>query len=82
MVHGIVGEKTSMPEFDDLLQAIIPNLPSQLSSMKQRQDANKKKNLINYRDPIKRRNNDCYKLSNDCPDIEEKLQSVIDAVSH
>ena len=82
MVHGIVGEKTCMPEFDDLLQAIIPNLPSQLSSMKQRQDANKKKNLINYRDPKKRRNNDCYKLSNDCPDIEEKLQAVIDAVSH
>lgn len=80
MVHGIIGEKTSMPEFDDLLQAIIPNLPSQLSSMKQRQDANKKKNLINYRDPKKRRNNDCYQLSNDCPDIEEILQPVINAL--
>jgi hypothetical protein len=82
MVHGIVGEKTSMPEFDDLLQGIIPGIGSQLSSMKQRQDANKKKNLINYRDPIKRRNNDCYQLTNDCPDIEERLQPVIDAINN
>lgn len=78
MVHGIVAEKSTMPDFDNLLQAIIPDLPSQLSSMKQRQDANKKKNLINYRDPNKRRNTDCYKLANDCPDIEKKLQDVID----
>ena len=71
-----------MPEFDDLLQGIIPGIGSQLSSMKQRQDANKKKNLINYRDPIKRRNNDCYQLTNDCPDIEERLQPVIDAINN
>ena len=70
-----------MPEFDDLLQAIIPGLPSQLSSMKQRKDANKKKNLTNYRDPLKQRNNDCYQLTNDCPDIEKRLQPVIDAMS-
>ena len=70
-----------MPEFDDLLQEIIPGIGSQLSSMKQRQDANKKKNLINYRDPRKRRNDDCYQLDNDCPDIEKKLQPVIDAVN-
>lgn len=80
MVHGIIGEKTSMPEFDDLLQAIIPGLSSQLSSMKQRQDANQKKNLKNYRDPNKRRNNDCYQLANDCPPIEERLKPVIDAM--
>ena len=81
MFYGIIGEKTSMPEFDDLLQAIIPGLPSQLSSMKQRKDANKKKNLTNYRDPLKQRNNDCYQLTNDCPDIEKRLQPVIDAMS-
>ena len=80
MVHGIIGEKTNMPEFDDLLQGIIPGLPSQLSSMKKRKDANMKKNLRNYRDPLKRRNNDCYQLANDCPPIEKMLQTVIDAV--
>lgn len=40
MVNGVIAEKSTMTQFDDLLQALIPGIGSQLSSLKQRTDAN------------------------------------------
>lgn len=76
--HGVLAKNTNMPQFDQLLQEIIPGIGIQLSSLKQRTDANNKKNLTNFFDPRKCKNDDCYKLTQDAPELEELLQPLFD----
>lgn len=82
VVNDIVATYTTMPQFDNLLQEIIPGIGSQLSSMKQRKDANDKKNIERYKNPKLRKMDSCYKLSQDCPALEEKLQPVIERLQN
>jgi hypothetical protein len=80
MYHGVIGDKTSMPQFNLLLQEIIPGIGNQLSSLKQRQDVNNKKNLDYYGDPRQRKNDFCYKITRDAPKLEKLLQPLLDII--
>lgn len=81
MVNGIIAERSTMPDFDYMLQELIPGIGSQLSSLKQRSDANNKKNLKYYKDPNKKKCDSCWKLTRDCPDLEKLLKPLLDKVA-
>ncbi len=78
IVHHIVARKTSMNDFDVLLQELVPGIGSMLSSMKLRKDANEEKNYRLYADPKRRKDDSCYLLTRDCSEMEEMLQPVIE----
>lgn len=81
MFHEIVARKTSMPAFDIMLQAIIPGIGTQLSSLKQRQDCNKMKNLDYYGDSKQRKNSSCWEITHDAPYLEKHLKPLIEKMT-
>ena len=80
-LRGIYAEKMDMPTFDRHLQAVIPVVESQLSSLKQRKDCNDEKNLEKYLDPVKKKENKCWQLTQDGPKIEELFKPVTELMA-
>lgn len=77
-LRRITNRFSDMPQWVELYKNIIPEVMPILNSMKQRQDANNKKNYKYYDDPIKCKSNDCWELHRDGAEIEEILKPVID----
>ena len=80
-LRRITNRHSDMPEWAELYKNIIPEVMPILSSMKQRQDANNKKNYNYYDDTKKCTNDDCWKLHRDGQEIEEILKPVIDRLA-
>ena len=84
--RNIIARDTDRETFDSILHQIVFELkdtPSLLSSMKRRTDTSSNKlsrSIACYDSPIKRHQDEVWKLINDCKPLEESLQPVYEAM--